>query len=78
MKPFSFYLNESFASQVKYYIIPNYGESEYQSILDANPIAMIDGLVSLSITTKEKPQNTNPTSLEQTNYGWVSIYKKIH
>tara|TARA_R110000737_G_scaffold336784_2_gene356499 strand:- start:666 stop:902 length:237 start_codon:yes stop_codon:yes gene_type:complete len=77
MRPFSFYINESFISQIKYYIVSHYGESEYQSILDANPIALIDGIVQLTITTQEKPQNTTPTSLKSTTNGWVSTYKKL-
>ena len=77
MKPFSFYLNESFVAQAKYYLVSAFGETEYQAIVDAKPIAMIDGLMRLSITTKDKPKNTNPTSLEQTPSGWVSIYKKF-
>jgi hypothetical protein len=78
MRPFSFHLNESFAVQGKSYLDSTFGDSEYKAVLKANPIAFIDGLMTLTITTKEKPQNTNPTSLTQTIYGWVSSYKKNH
>ena len=76
MRPFSFYLNESFVKQIEYYVIPNYGQAEYNALVKAKPISLLDGLMELSITTQHKPTNTNPSSLKQTPTGWVSIYRK--
>jgi len=76
MKPFSFFLNENFSKQIQYYIVDTYGEQEYQSLVDAIPVALLDGLMILSITTKEKPKSTNPTTLVQNSSGWVSTYNK--
>ena len=77
MRPFSFFINESIVDQLRYFIVDTYGETEYNKILKANPTALLDGLMSLSVTTKEKPQKTTPTSLKETPNGWISIYNKI-
>ena len=77
MLQLDYFLNEqSVIDQVKYQLIPVYGESEYQKLIEANPISMLDGLLYFSITTKEKPKGTSPTSIEQRHYGWVSNYNK--
>ena len=73
MKPFLFYLNENFESQIKPFIILNYGEEEYKALENANPVSLLDGLMSMSITTKEKPNHTTPTTLTQSTSGWISF-----
>ncbi len=81
MKPLSFYYineNENFSKQIKSYLVDNYGEDEYKNISIAKVIGLLDGLMQLRVTTKEKPINTNPTSLEETPNGWVSLYSKNH
>jgi hypothetical protein len=77
MKPLLFFLNENFSDQIKYFIVPNFGESEYNALLSATPIALLDGLMQISITTKDKPKDISPTSLEKNSSGWISIYKKF-
>ncbi len=76
MRPFSFYINESITDQLKYFIIPKFGDSEYTTIINANPVGLLDGLMRLSITTKDKPTGIHADSIKKTSNGWVSIYIK--
>jgi hypothetical protein len=78
MKNLSLFLNEqNIIDQVRRYLVPTFGEEEYSRLIEAEPIAMLDGLMQLSITTKSKPVGTKHTSIEETPNGWVLIYKKI-
>tara|TARA_Y100000389_G_scaffold19791_1_gene17122 strand:+ start:11220 stop:11456 length:237 start_codon:yes stop_codon:yes gene_type:complete len=77
MKGLCYFLNENFSLQVKEYLDSKYGDSEYESLEKANVIALLDGMIQLSVTTRNKPKNTNPDSLQEIGSSWVSIYKKI-
>jgi hypothetical protein len=77
MQRLGYFLNEqNVIDQIRYYLIPNFGEDEFTKLIDANPIAMLDGILYFCITTKEEPKGTTPTSIEKTNYGWISKYAK--
>lgn len=77
MKNLSLFLNEqNIIDQVRRYLVPTFGEEEYNKLIKARPIAMLDGLMQLSITTAEKPIGTKHTSIQETPNGWVLIYKK--
>lgn len=77
MKSLGSYLNEgNIIDQLRYFIIPNFGESEYDNLKKANPIAMLDGIMYFSITTSQKPENTSPTKLYKNHLGWISEYQK--
>lgn len=72
----SFLNEQNVIDQARYYIIPRLGEEEYQKLIEAEPIALIDGRMLLSITTRKEPKGTKHSSLEKTASGWFIIYKK--
>lgn len=73
---YSFLNEQNVIDQSRYYIVPKLGEEEYKKIIKAEPIAFLDGLLQVSITTRNEPIGTKHTSLEKTASGWVVIYKK--
>ena len=77
----SYYLSESneqpsILGQVAYFIKDKYGNIEYANLLDANPIALQDGNMTLDITTEHKPKDSKADIVNQALRGWISSYKK--
>ena len=75
-------LNETYNSPYdilgpfRYFLIGEFGDTEYQNLQEAGPIAAQDGDTTINITTSSKPEGTHPDTLSKVLRGWLSSYKK--